>query len=180
MNTTTTPRPDGQAEQLTEAIDIAMYQAGYMLELQEREVVLGAVTKHLATPQAAAAGEAPDWPEKAAREISAFFSPTTFCQNLDAADIAAIIRKHSLAFAKEEGRDTERLTDYDKAILTIASWDLRYHALKSAAASVVGSARNLSNHQCAVLSSHLESLSSQLEQKTPDWPSPTQPDKKSG
>lgn len=128
MNTTTTPRLEGQAEEPTytptdaDADVVALYK----LLSPEAQTIYQRISKRhyeayrslrlatrLATSQAAAAGEAPDWPEAAAGEI--YPRPATEwsegeqrAHQASVARIAAIIRKHSLAGQLGKGAEREQ------------------------------------------------------------------------
>lgn len=62
--------------------------------------------------------------------------------------------------------------ELEKAALSLASFDLAFHALKRAAESVVRSARpfNKSKVQVAVLRYDLENLEELLNKPEPKWP----------
>lgn len=62
------------------------------------------------------------------------------------------------------------LSDYEKALLSIAAFDLKLHDLKSKAQAVLDSRRTLSIAQDSVLASTLNELEQELLEANPSWP----------
>jgi hypothetical protein len=72
---------------------------------------------------------------------------------------------------------TEGLTDYQKALASLAHFDLALTALQTAVESVLRTRRNLTDAQTAVLTSELDRLGEVWSRAKPAWPheSPTPP-----
>jgi hypothetical protein len=71
---------------------------------------------------------------------------------------------------REPCRDSNGLTPYMEAVLSIGHWDLRYHRLLAACRAVAVSRRAFSSAQSAVLTESLDALESIMAEKPPEWP----------
>ena len=62
------------------------------------------------------------------------------------------------------------LTEYQKALLSIASFDLQYTALERAVDSLLETRRAFSGYQSAVLTARLDDLAELTLKPKPQWP----------
>lgn len=66
--------------------------------------------------------------------------------------------------------DKQHLTDFEKALLVIAHFDLQYHRLQSAAKNLLDTRRRWSSKsQEAVLTAALDELEEVVKESPPDW-----------